>query len=229
MQYYKKNQEIFEINDKWDFYCNEALHNHYRSIVKNFDDKLCLECGCGGGYESALMARDGARVAVLDYSENALNYAKIVSNTLGVADKTKFICEDFFRFKEAGQYDLVWNCGMLEHYRDEKIIELINKMILLAKEGGLIAITVPNLLSPQSIFWMLTEGKGSERYLGRKKLVQTLKKSGLEDIEIRNLNFWLPSFLPYKWAVKTSKIKALNNLNFFAWLFTAVGKKPAKH
>jgi len=72
IDYYKKYDEIFEIRDKWDFYCNEALHSHYKAIVKetlgkDFKNLKCIEAGCGGGYESALMARDGAEVTVLDY------------------------------------------------------------------------------------------------------------------------------------------------------------------
>ena len=39
IDYYKKYGEIFEIRDKWDFYCNEALHDHYKTIVKETIEK----------------------------------------------------------------------------------------------------------------------------------------------------------------------------------------------
>jgi 2-polyprenyl-3-methyl-5-hydroxy-6-metoxy-1,4-benzoquinol methylase len=84
IDYYKKYGEIFEIRNKWDFYCNEALHSYYKEIVKETLDKdfknlKCIEVGYGGCYESALMAQDGAEVTVLDYSEKAIEYVKIVS------------------------------------------------------------------------------------------------------------------------------------------------------
>lgn len=228
IQYYKENKEIFEIDNKWDFYCNEALHNHYNSIVKSFKNLSCIEYGCGGGYESALMAKEGAIVTVLDYSKKALEYAKIVSRRLGVIDKIKFIYKDIFNFNPNNSYDLAWSCGVIEHYKDNVIISMIKKMASSVKEGGLVIITVPNLLSPQSIYWMIRGGKGSERYLSHKKLMVLIKKAGLKEVKITSLNYWLPSFLPYDWAIKTSRFKIISNLKCLAWLFSGVGVKSNK-
>jgi len=50
-----------------------------------------------------------------------------------------------------------------------------------------------------------------------------MKKAGLKNVQIKNLNYWLPSFLPYSWAIKTSKYKILNNLKCLTWLFSGVG------
>lgn len=223
IQYYKKHGKIFEINNKWDFYCNDALHRHYKSIVKDFNNLRCIECGSGGGYESALMARDGASVTILDYSKKAIDYARIVSQEVGVLNKVKFVCEDIFDFQPDHQYDLAWNCGVAEHYQDEKIIEMIEKMKSWVKSNGLVIITVPNLLSPQSIYWMMSSGKGSERYISHKRLVSLMKTAGLQNVSVRTLNYWLPSFLPFTWAVKTSKWRFLNRLRFLAWLFSGIG------
>lgn len=225
IKYFQDHGEIFEINNKWDFYCNEALHSHYKSIVKDFKKFSCIECGCGGGYESAMMATDGANVNVLDYSSEALRYAKIVSQRLGVENKIKFINNDVFDFYSNDLYDLAWNCGVIEHYKDEKIVLIIRKMKSLIKNGGKIAITIPNLLSPQSIHWMLTKGKKSERYISHKKLINIMRNAGLKNVEIVMLNYWLPSFLPYNWAVKISKLKYLNKIKYLPWLFTGIGIK----
>jgi len=46
----------------------------------------------------------------------------------------------------------------------------------LAKNNGLIIITIPNLLSPQSIYWMLTAGKSSEKYISHGKLKALMKR-----------------------------------------------------
>ena len=223
IEYYKKHDEIFEINDKWDFYCNKALHNHYKSIVGSLEKLSCIECGCGGSYESTLMAKEGAKVTILDYSEKALEYAKIVSQRVGVLDKVGFICEDIFNFTQRSKYGLAWNCGVTEHYQNDEIIKIIKKMMLFCEKDGLIVITIPNLLSPQSIYLMLKDGKGSEKYLSHRKLKVLMKKSGLKNVQIKNLNYWLPSFLPYSWAIKTSKYKILNNLKCLTWLFSGVG------
>lgn len=225
IDYYKKNNEIFEIRDKWDFYCNEALHNHYKGIVKNFTNLKCIECGCGGGYESSLMARDGAEVTILDYSEKAIEYAKIVSRRVGVLNKIRFVNNDILDFDTKEKYGLVWNCGVVEHYSDDKALLIIKKMMDFTKNGGLVVITVPNLLSPQSIYWMLTTGKGSERYISHRKLKILMEKAGLKDVQIKIFNYWLPSFLPVEWAIAISKNKLLNNLKLFCWLFSGIGIK----
>lgn len=225
IDYYEKYDEIFEIRNKWDFHCNEALHNHYKSIVKNFRNLKCIECGCGGGYESSLMARDGAEITVLDYSERALEYAKIVSQRIGVLNQIKFVRNDIFDFCPKEKYNVAWHCGVIEHYQDNEIIRIIKKMMDFTKKGGLIVITVPNLLSPQSIYWMLKTGKGSERYISHRKLKMLMEKAGFKYIQIKDLSYWLPSFLPVKWAVKVSKNKLLNNLKLFCWLFSGIGTK----
>lgn len=225
IKYYEKNGEIFEIHNQWDFYCNQYLHKHYQSIVRDFKNLLCLECGCGGGYESALMAKDGARVTILDYSKKAIEYAKIVSKQIGVMSKVEFINSDILNFSSENKYDVTWNCGVIEHYQENEIIKIINKMILNVKEKGSIIITVPNLISPQSIYWMLKEGKGSERYISQKKLIKLLKMLGLKNVYARTMNYWLPSCFSYKWAIKISKMSLVNKIRFLPWLFTVVGSK----
>ncbi len=224
-QYYEKHGEIFEIRDKWDFYCNEALYNHYKLIVKDFRNLKCIEYGCGGGYESSLMAKDGAEVTILDYSERALEYAKIVSQKVGVLNQIKFVNSDIFDFYTKEKYDLAWNCGVIEHYQDSEIVRITKKMMNFTRRGGLVVVTIPNLLSPQSIYWMLTTGKGSERYISYRRLKILMEKAGLKHVKIKNFNYWLPSFLPVEWAIEISRNKLLNNFKTICWLFSGVGIK----
>jgi 2-polyprenyl-3-methyl-5-hydroxy-6-metoxy-1,4-benzoquinol methylase len=173
-------------------------------LKKDFKNLKCIECGCGG-YESTLMAREGGAVTVLDYSEKAIEYSKIVSQRMGVLNKIKFINGDILDFCTNEKYDPLWNCGVVEHYQDKEIIRIIKKMVDIAKNKSVIVITFPNLLSPQSIYWMLTIGKSSERYISRKKLKILMENVGLKHVKIKNFHYWLPSFLPAEWAVKISK------------------------
>jgi 2-polyprenyl-3-methyl-5-hydroxy-6-metoxy-1,4-benzoquinol methylase len=54
------------------------LHlNRYRFVSGFVKDKLCLDAGCGVGYDSAYLARKGAKKVVGgDKSEDALSYAR---------------------------------------------------------------------------------------------------------------------------------------------------------
>lgn len=223
-EYYKKNGEIFEINDPWDFNCNKALHHHYRSIIGDFKDLSCIECGCGGGFESALMAKDGARASVLDYSKEAISYAKLVNSRVVKENKINFVNKNIFDYHPSIKYDLAWNCGVIEHYSDKDIVAVLRKMRSLTKKGGQIVTTIPNLLSPQAIYWMLTEGKTSERYFTRNKITKLFLKAGLKKIKITNFSFWLPAIFPYEWAIKLSKLATINRLNPLVWLFSIRSK-----
>ena len=223
IEYYKKNKEIFEIKNKWDFYCNKELHNHYKGLVGGFKNLRCIECGSGGGYESSLMALDLADVTILDYSQKALEYARIVATRLNTIDKIKFFRKDIKELEDEAIYDIAWNCGVIEHYQDNEIIAMIKKMSFSVKKKGLVIVTIPNLLSPQSIYWILKTGKGSERYLSHKKMKILMEKTGLVDIRIEPLNYWLPSFLPAKWAYKTRNFRMTKIIKNLPWLFSAIG------
>ncbi|MBU2101474.1 methyltransferase domain-containing protein [Patescibacteria group bacterium] len=223
-RYFKKHGEIFEINDKWDFHCNDALHEHYKSIIGSPKDLKIIECGCGGGYEGSLMARDGGNIVVMDYSSKALDYAKLVSERLKVKEKIKFIEANLLDFKTNDKYNIAWNCGVIEHYDDKGAIALIKSMMSMVETGGQVLITIPSLLSPQSLYWMITEGKGSERYITRRKLIKLMETAGLKNVKIETFSYWLPSFLPHKWAIKLSKAKFFRT-SALSWLFTGVGTK----
>jgi 2-polyprenyl-3-methyl-5-hydroxy-6-metoxy-1,4-benzoquinol methylase len=222
VDFFKKN-EIFEINNLWDFNCNLALHQHYKNIVKCIKKKSFLECGSGSGFESCLMSKDGGDVSVIDYSKSSIDYAKIVAQKTNQIDKIKFIQKDFRQYEPMERFDIVWNCGVIEHYNEKQSVLLISKMKDLTRSGGKVLITVPNLLSPQSLYWSIFSGKGSENYLSHRKLKTIMERAGLTNVKIVNFHYWLPSFLSYKWAIKTSQIKLFNNQKIFTWLFTGVG------
>ncbi|MCL5795295.1 MAG: class I SAM-dependent methyltransferase [Patescibacteria group bacterium] len=221
--YFIKNKEILEINDPWDFNCNLALHNHYKSIIKNIKNKSFLECGTGSGFESCLISKDGGNVSIIDYTNASINYAKIVASRTGQNVKMKFILKDFLQYKPKEKFDVVWNCGVIEHYDEKNAVILIKKMKYLTKSGGRVLITIPNLLSPQSLYWSIFFGKGSEKYFSHRSLKRTMEQAGLTNVKITNFHYWLPSFFPYTWAIKTSQVKLINNQKILTWLFTGVG------
>ncbi len=72
-----------------------------------------LEAGCGGGWQSLVLAQEGFDVTLLDFSTEALNYARKAFAEHHLS--AEFLCQDVF---EPGRpdYDLVFNAGVLEHY-----------------------------------------------------------------------------------------------------------------
>src|SRR5512139_2784876 len=84
----KWDQEI----DKWDQYYGslqvrdetEETRSFGKELLKKIrgilpDGGYILEAGCGGGWQSLAIARDGKyKISLLDFSSEALNYAKKV-------------------------------------------------------------------------------------------------------------------------------------------------------
>lgn len=220
---YQAHREIFEIRDAWDAACNEALHRHYQAFIGEFKGKHIVECGSGSSYESALMAREGANVTVIDYSDVALQYARIVARRVGSGSTMNFIKEDMLTWKHTLRYDVAWNCGVVEHYPKESAIEFISRMKDICRPGGTVLVTVPNLLSPQALYWMMTQGKTSERFLTRGMLKQYMREAGLRNVSVQVFPFWAPAWVGAEKAVRLSQQNWTRYVPGLAWLFTAKG------
>ena len=101
-----------------------------------------LEIGCAPGKHMAYLAKvRQAQVSGLDYSEPGIAFSKELFSRLGL--KGQFHCENALAttFPE-NAFDIVYSLGVIEHFDDPRPI--IEKHLLLAKDGGLVLITVPN-------------------------------------------------------------------------------------
>jgi 2-polyprenyl-3-methyl-5-hydroxy-6-metoxy-1,4-benzoquinol methylase len=227
IKYYQKYGEIFEIRNRWGFFCNQELHHHYKSLVGDFRNLSIIECGAGSGYNSCLMALEGAKTTVIDSSPEAIKYAKIVASRMKVNKKMRFICEDILNFKPTKTFDLAWNCGVIEHYSDRDAILIIEKMVTLVKSGGRIIITIPNLLSPEGIYRMLKKiikrERISERYITPTHLKKIMELARLTEVKIIPVNYFLPSFLPSQYANFARKFQITKFIKSLSWLFSGIG------
>jgi len=84
--------------------------------------------------------------------------------------------------------DIVHNCGVIEHYKDKGILKILEEMKRVAHKDGQVIVVMPNLLSPEIIYRMIKYGKGSERYISKKKLRRLLRGVDLQDIEVKSVN-----------------------------------------
>jgi len=119
---YKRSGILFEDYFRWGYYCNQALYHHYKDILGDVKNKNILEWGAGSGYVSCLAACEGAFVTCLDYSSKAIQYIEIVSKVLKVRKNIKIIHGDLNDVATKNIFDVIWNCGVLEHYSDKEII-----------------------------------------------------------------------------------------------------------
>ncbi len=223
-EYIKKNNTPMEINDMWYKNLYDEMLHHYRGATQGFLNKTVCELGCGSGYPTLLMAKEGAKVTLVDFSPASLDYAKDICEYMSIdADSVRFIVEDAFsKDLDIGIYDIVWNCGVVEHYEDSDAVELVKVMSKHAKKGGKVMVTLPNLLSLELIYGMFKVGKGSEIYYTKRKLNRIMENAGLKNVTVKSINYWVPSFLPAAFANDMRKVKFLSGLG---WLFNGVGTK----
>jgi hypothetical protein len=102
-----------------------------------------LEAGCGSGHLSGLLARQGFRVALLDFSQAAIGAAQRYFQRAGVTGE--FYHADLFSPGQAvGQrkYDVVWNSGVLEHYEAPQVTAALSQMA--RHSSHLVVALVPN-------------------------------------------------------------------------------------
>lgn len=143
-----------EIN-KWEnYYASLSLIKEDRliaSINQEFSNLIgnllpsggkSLELGCGAGWQSLALARIGNfQVSLLDFSQQALHYAKTLYDQERI--KAEFIHKNGFEIGSP-EYDIVFNAGVLEHYSFNEQVALLQAMASYSRKYVLVLI--PNQL-----------------------------------------------------------------------------------
>ncbi|GHV15969.1 hypothetical protein AGMMS49938_15360 [Fibrobacterales bacterium] len=142
-----------------------------------------LEVGAGTGRDSAALAKLGAEVFILDYSDESLEIcAELAKNTpnlhlvQGDAFNTPFPDESF---------DVVFHQGLAEHFRDP--LPLIKENARILKTGGFVLCDVPQTFHPYTIIKhiLIAIGKwfaGWETEFTPSQLNKLIRRAGLEVI-----------------------------------------------
>ncbi len=160
--------------EKWErFYASVPLVEE-DLYLKGFGDELVeklsallpdggttLEAGCGAGWQSLALARTGRfRVSVMDFAPSALDYARRLFGREGVA--AQFIQEDVLS-GGTGEFDLVLNAGVLEHYTFDQQVEFLRAMA--RRSRRYVLVLVPNRLCYWYWLWRVQKaGQGEWPY-----------------------------------------------------------------
>ncbi|MEO0129452.1 MAG: class I SAM-dependent methyltransferase [candidate division WOR-3 bacterium] len=124
----------------------EAIYPPVTDIVQelvhfiNPENKIILEPGAGTGRDGIRLARFGANVFLLDYSEKSLQLAK---NYLKNGEsRVQMIMADALNtpFKNE-TFDVVFHQGLLEHFKNPS--PLIKENYRILKKDGLLIVDVP--------------------------------------------------------------------------------------
>lgn len=98
-----------------------------------------IEFGCGEGRNAIYMAKQGVSVTALDISTTAIENAKKIATQNEV--HVDFRCQDVIKNGVSGEYDFIYDSGMLHHLPPHRRITYIELLKTILKPGGYFGLT----------------------------------------------------------------------------------------
>ncbi len=121
-------KKYFEENSKKRFF----VEPHLKKLAnfENYKNKRILEIGCGIGADAVEFIKHGAEYVGIDLSNESVNIAKQRLNVYNL--KGDIHCYNAsLPLKKFGQFDMVYSCGVIHHYpNDRQIISNISDVLL---------------------------------------------------------------------------------------------------
>lgn len=117
-----------------------------RTLCVNKPVKRVCDLGSGMGVANIAWTK-GASCVLVDNLDSALVCAKRFHSSFG--SKITACKGDIFEAipKFSGNFDVVWNQGVLEHFKFDKQVSLVRNMAVMTKGGGYVVVMVPNKLN----------------------------------------------------------------------------------
>ena len=181
-----------------------AINNYFSKIFTkailsstNLKSGKVFEPGSGGGMASAKLASLGFELTCMDLSQNALRKSTSLFKSLSLDGK--YILGDIFHIPVKNeQFDIVFNQGVMEHFRLEEMDPShgVHEMLRTVKKGGTLIILVPAYFSPLFLiyrflkffhlikkFWPYED----QDFLHRNELFEMMEKAQCKNIVVRRL------------------------------------------
>jgi len=151
------------------------------------EGKKILEVGAGTGTMSIFLSQLGLKVTTLDNDRAVLEGAKEAQQKFG--GHNQIVEGDAFQLPfPDNSFDLIFHQGLLEHFTDAEIHQLLNEQLRVAPT---VILSVPNANYPHQDF-------GNERLLGRRaweKILQPYQIVMSRDYALKIFPKW------YLWRV----------------------------
>lgn len=126
----------------------QRIEQIVRTHLGGIEGRRVIEIGAGAGTNAALMAKRGAQVTLLDYSERALVRARdffanndlrcelVQANALALLPQ---LC---------AQFDIAMSFGLAEHFTGTDRVQIFQSHLDALKPGGIAFVSVPNAFCP---------------------------------------------------------------------------------
>jgi len=161
----------------------EAALQVLLEIIGDCSELKSLEPGCGSGIFSMELARRGANTTLLDISDEAIEVAKSLHEKNGISCNAVEGTILDMPFRD-DYFDVCYNMGVLEHFRDGDKQKAIGEMFRVTKPDGKIIVTTSNRWAMlYRIGKLIQEHRGTwafgyEDILNKKKLLGFFEKEG---------------------------------------------------
>ncbi len=125
----------------WD-YLSEVVFQVLQEEIGDFNGKCILEAGSGSGRISLEVAKRKAKTALIDYSHVALGLSRKLfhKNSLDAFFIQADINNMPIRYEA---YDVIWNGGVLEHYKPHQQALILRNLLNVAKKNGVVIAITP--------------------------------------------------------------------------------------
>jgi len=134
--------------------------NYLTKQLGSLQGKQTVEIGCGGAIYSLILAQQGAKITLLDYSSEALKLAERNLRILGL-DAILVQGDAFNPPLKFNQYDVALSFGTVEHYKYPKRSEICEMHSKLLRPGGVVLIETPNAaFVPHEVLKRLLQKRG---------------------------------------------------------------------
>lgn len=144
----------------WDYTSEIVLENLMRACGP-VAGRHMLEAGCGTGRISLALARQGARVTGIDLSPDAVTHTGGLLAEAGQPGRVMLASLFALPFPD-GEFDIVWNAGVLEHFSEPERTEALRELLRVTRPGGLVV-----TLNPYRYALLYRVGKWLSERLGR--------------------------------------------------------------
>lgn len=134
-----------------------------------------LELGSGTGVLALYLSTLNFEVTALDRDIDMIQLSKRYFLNSFKKANIKYICNDINNFKNTYMYDICYSIGVLEHYNDDEIIQLIQKQLKICKY---VIFGIPTKYFDED-----KKMYGNERYLPLKYWRKLIEKSNCKIVE----------------------------------------------
>ncbi len=182
---------------------SEARSTRWGAILRRIEETFgrvdglrTIELGSGRGDASILLARRGARVTLVDYSDRALSEARRRFERCGL--QADFVRADLLGRLQGlvGGFDVSVSFGVAEHFKGADRRRAIEAHRRVVGDAGLAIISVPHAACPSYRVWKLcleTRGwwpYGMEIPYSRGEITRYARWAGFARVETRAFGFW---------------------------------------